>query len=110
MAGVDPEKVGFVIIACRPFEHSLKAEVFIESLVKHGKWNRKIFLTTELPKCFNVDWIRQVAASSHIFIVPIPTFSHRLDFPFAFRTRRWAGTKWPLPGFVHSLHGGAHCR
>ena len=70
MSNVKLEIVGFVIIACGPFAHSLKAEAFIESLVKHGKWNRKIFIITDLPNCFDVDWIRRVAGSSNRVLGP----------------------------------------
>jgi hypothetical protein len=102
VSNVKRESVGFVIIACGPFAHSLKAEVFIESLVKHGKWNRKIFVITDLPNCFDVDWIRRVAGSPQIHILSVPMFSHRLDFPIAMRKLKWAGVTWPVPGFVHA--------
>lgn len=97
---IDSAKIGFVVIACGPFAHSFKAEVFIESLVKKGGWRDRIFLITDLPGCFDLPALRKSAGLDCIHLISLPTFSNRFDRPLAIDWKKIFGLKIPVPGIV----------
>jgi hypothetical protein len=96
---LNQENTAFAFISCGPHAHTYKAEACIESLYTIAQWEGDTYLITDSPQCFDLDRLKMHCASDRIYLVTVPSFSHRLDFPFTIQKKANGGYK---AGFVQA--------